>query len=678
LVASNANDGSIGSYWESNGFPSTLTVKLGGNSDLGSVVVKLNPDPIWGPRTQSIQVLGREQSATGFTSLVARADYQFSPSGNQNSITIPLTGRYADVRLQFFGNTGAPGGQVADLQVFGTAAPNPDLVVTSVTWSPAAPAENTPITVSATVRNSGTAAAPASSLNFLVGGSVAGTAAVGALAAGASTTVTADAGTRAQGNYTVAAVVDPANTVVEQDDSNNTFQSPGHLTVAQAPGPDLQVTGITPNPADPAAGAQVSFTVSVHNRGTSASGTTSVTRLTAGNTTLNTNTASIAAGATVNVAMTGTWTATNGGATLTGTADATNAVAETNETNNTLTRSIVVGRGAALPYTSYEAEAANHNGTLLVADAKRTFGHTNFATESSGRQSVRLNATGQFVEFTSTVPTNSIVVRNSIPDSANGQGLEATISLYVDGVYKQKLTLSSRHSWLYGNSDGPESLTNTPGGDARRLFDESHALLGTSYPAGTKFRLQRDSGDTAAFYIIDMIDLEQVAPPLTQPAGCTSITQYGAVPNDGIDDADAIQRAVTDDQNGVISCVWIPAGQWRQEKKILTDDPLNRGQQRHHPRCGYVVLAALLDDRAAERRWHQPPARRKLRLRHRQKRAAVRHRDLRLRPDPRWRRERGRWGGAERPVRHRNEDQQRLDRALERRGLGRPRLRQHP
>ena len=30
-------------------------------------------------------------------------------------------------------------------------------------------------------------------------------------------------------------------------------------------------------------------------------------------------------------------------------------------------------------------------------------------------------------------------------------------------------------------------------------------------------------------------------------------------------------------QNGDIDCVWIPAGQWRQEKKILTDDPLNRG-----------------------------------------------------------------------------------------------------
>ncbi|TCC28632.1 CARDB domain-containing protein [Kribbella sindirgiensis] len=576
FVASNANDGNIGTYWESNGFPSALTVKLGSNADVSSVVVKLNPDPVWGARTQSIEVLGREQSAITFTSAVARTDYQFAPA-SQNTVAIPVTGRYADLRLQVFSNTGAPGGQVAELQVFGTAAPNPDLVVTNVDWSPANPSESTPITLSATVKNNGSAAAPASSLNFLLGGSVAGTASVQALAAGASATVTANAGTHAQGNYTVAAVADPANTVVEQSDTNNTLQAATQLTVAQAPGPDLQVTGITTNPANPAPGTQVSFTVAVNNRGTSASAATT-TKLVVGATTLNGSTASIASGATANVAISGTWTATNGGATVTATADAGNTVDETNETNNTFTKSIVVGRGAAVPYTSYEAEAGDYTGTLLTADATRTFGHTNFATESSGRSSVRLNSSGQYVEFTSTVPTNSVVVRNSIPDSADGQGLQATISLYVNGTFKQKLTLSSRNSWLYGNSDGPEALTNTPGGDARRLFDESHALLGQSYPSGTKFRLQRDSGDTASYYIIDLVDLEQVAPALSQPAGCTSITQYGAVPNDGIDDADAIQRAVTDDQNGVISCVWIPEGQWRQEKKILTDDPQNRGQ----------------------------------------------------------------------------------------------------
>ncbi|NEE31535.1 APHP domain-containing protein, partial [Streptomyces sp. SID7982] len=160
-------------------------------------------------------------------------------------------------------------------------------------------------------------------------------------------------------------------------------------------------------------GAAVTFTVAVHNRGTSAVSAGTVTRLTVGSTTLNGTTPAIAAGATANVTVGGSWTAASGGATLTATADATNLVAETSETNNTFARSIVVGRGAAVPYTELEAEKANYQGTLLQSDAERTFGHTNFATESSGRESVRLNSTGQYVEFTSTAPANSIVVRNS-------------------------------------------------------------------------------------------------------------------------------------------------------------------------------------------------------------------------------------------------------------------------
>ncbi|MBB5084001.1 CARDB domain-containing protein [Nonomuraea endophytica] len=576
-VAANANDNNLSTYWEANSsaFPNTLTVKLGTNASVTSVVVKLNPDGSWGPRTQNIQVLGREQGATGYTNLKTAAAYEFHPGNNGNSVTIPVTGTVADVQLKFNSNTGAPGGQAAEFQVFGTPAPNPDLTVTDLSWTPASPSETQAITLSATVRNAGNAAAPADNLGFSVGGTPAGTVAVPALAAGATATVTQNIGTRGQGTYQVTATADPDNTLVEQSESNNSASAT--LTVGQAPGPDLQVTGITTSPANPAVGAPVSFTVAVNNRGTGAAAA-SVTRVTVGSTTLNGNAGTIAAGATANVSISGTWTATSGGATILATADATNVVAETNEGNNTRTQSIVVGRGAAVPYSSYEAEAASHNGTLLETDALRTFGHTNFATESSGRKSVRLNSTGQYVEFTSANQANSIVVRNSIPDAAGGGGIDATISLYVNGAFAQKLNLTSKYSWLYGTTDDPEGLTQTPQANARRLFDESHALLTQSYPPGTRFKLQRDAGDSASFYIIDMIDLEQVAPPASQPAGCVSITQYGAVAGDGIDDTAAIQRAVTDDQNGVIGCVWIPAGQWRQEQKILTDDPLNRGQ----------------------------------------------------------------------------------------------------
>ena len=575
FTAPNANDNNTGTYWESNGFPATLTTRLGADADVTGVVLKLNPDPVWGPRVQNIEVLGKAQAGSAFTSLKARADYSFNPSANQNTVTIPVTGRAADLQLQVFGNSGAPGGQVAEIQVIGTWAPNPDLVVTALTWSPATPDETSAITASATVRNAGNAASGATSLDVRVGGAVGGSGQVAALAAGASTTVAVNLGRLAQGSYPLSAVVDPANTIAEQNNDNNTLAASSPLVVAQAPGPDLQVLSVTSNPASPAAGAPVSFTVAVNNRGTSTAAAT-VTRVVVNGTTLNANTAAVAAGATVNVSL-GTWTAASGGATIVATADATNVVAETNENNNSRTASIVVGRGAALPYTSYEAEDARYQGTLVEADATRTFGHTNFGTESSGRKSVRLTSTGQFVEFTSTVPSNSIVVRNSIPDAPSGGGQNATISLYVNDQFVQKLTLSSRNSWLYGTTDDTESLSNTPQANARRLFDESHALLTQSYPAGTRFKLQRDAADSAAFYYLDFIDLEQVAPPLSQPAGCTSITNYGAVPNDDIDDSAAIQRAVTDDENGVISCVWIPAGQWRQEQKILSPDPA-RGQ----------------------------------------------------------------------------------------------------
>ncbi|SMF73304.1 CARDB domain-containing protein [Streptomyces sp. Amel2xC10] len=576
-VAANATDDSTATYWEAAGHPSDLTVKLGADADVTGVVVKLNPDPVWAARTQTFQVLGRQQSASGFTSLAAAKSYSFSPASG-NTVTVPVSGRWSDVRLHFTANSGAPGGQVAEFQVVGTAAPAPDLTVTTLDWTPAAPSERDAVTVKAGVRNAGTARSAATTVDVSVEGTVAGSAAVPALDPGASATVDVATGTRPAGSYGVSAVVDPRNTVAELDDTNNSRTAANRLVVSQAPGPDLEVRSITASPANPAVGQAVSFTVAVHNRGTSAAPAGSVTRLQAGSTTLNGTTGQVAPDATVNVTIAGTWTATAGGATLTATADATGVVAETNENNNVFTRSLVVGRGAAVPYTEYEAEDGRYTGTLLTTDAKRTFGHTNFATESSGRKSVRLTSTGQYVEFTSTNAANSVVVRNSVPDSASGGGADATVSLYADGAFVQKLTLSSKHSWLYGTTDDPEGLTNRPGGDARRLFDESHALLSRSYPAGTVFRLQRDANDSAAFQIIDLIDLEQVAPPAQKPANCASITEYGAVPNDGIDDTDAIQRAVTADQNGQISCVWIPAGQWRQEQKILTDDPLDRGQ----------------------------------------------------------------------------------------------------
>jgi CARDB/F5/8 type C domain/NedA-like, galactose-binding domain len=453
-VAANANDNNVTTYWESSGFPSTLTAKLGANADISSIVVKLNPDSIWEPRTQNIEVLGRAQGATDFASIKARADYAFSPSTNQNTVTIPVSGPAADVQLKFYSNTGAPGGQVAEMLVMGTWSSNPDLVVTGLTWTPSAPDETTEITFSATVHNSGAVQSGATTVNVVLNETVAGSASVGALAAGASATVSVSAARQTQGTYTVAAVVDPGNAVIEQNEDNNTFTASSQLTVAQAPGPDLQVTSITTNPPNPSVGAAVNFTVAVNNRGTSTAGG-STTRVVVGSTTLDGATGSIAAGATLNVAIGGTWTASSGGATITATADATNQVAETNENNNQLSQAIVVGRGAAVPYVEYEAEAARYNGTLVTADAQRTFGHTNFGTESSGRQSVRLNSTGS----TSSSPRPSRRTRSSC---ATRSRTPPTAAAWTRRSASTSTTSSSKRSPCRRSSAGCTAAPTTP------------------------------------------------------------------------------------------------------------------------------------------------------------------------------------------------------------------------
>jgi subtilase family serine protease len=74
-------------------------------------------------------------------------------------------------------------------------------------------------------------------VDFSLGGVVVGSAPVSGLAAGASATVSANVGAQPMGSYAVSTLVDPANTVVEQNDANNRFSAASQLVVAQAPGP---------------------------------------------------------------------------------------------------------------------------------------------------------------------------------------------------------------------------------------------------------------------------------------------------------------------------------------------------------------------------------------------------------------------------------------------------------
>jgi hypothetical protein len=89
FVATNANDNNTATYWEGAGgsYPNLLTVALGSNADLNQVVLKLNPDSAWGPRTQTIEVQGRDQASQTYTTLVPATAYNFAPASG-NTVTI--------------------------------------------------------------------------------------------------------------------------------------------------------------------------------------------------------------------------------------------------------------------------------------------------------------------------------------------------------------------------------------------------------------------------------------------------------------------------------------------------------------------------------------------------------------------------------------------------------------
>src|SRR5580658_10018737 len=81
--------------------------------------------------------------------------------------------------------------------------------------------------------------------------------------------------------------------------------------------------------------------------------------------------------------------------------------------------------GALIPWTTIEAENMHTSGTVLGPKYDPYL----LETESSGQQCVKLGAKGQFVEFTSPLKANTIVIRYSLPDRKEGNGLNATLGV---------------------------------------------------------------------------------------------------------------------------------------------------------------------------------------------------------------------------------------------------------
>jgi F5/8 type C domain/Pectate lyase superfamily protein/Abnormal spindle-like microcephaly-assoc'd, ASPM-SPD-2-Hydin len=225
------------------------------------------------------------------------------------------------------------------------------------------------------------------------------------------------------------------------------------------------------------------------------------------------------------------------------------------------------GVGATLPYVEVQAENAATNGTIMGPSAV----YGTLPAEASYRKAVTLQGSGKYVEFTAPAQTNSIVFRYSIPDTSGGSVYTAPLSLYVNGAKQTNFTLTNAYSWYYGGYP----FTNSPGSNPHHFYDEAHRLFTTSYPAGTKFRLQVDAEDTAASYTIDFADFENVAPALSPPAGSVSVTSKGADPTGAADATAAFNAAVS--SAGAGGTVWLPEGTYKIPGHLILNNVTLKG-----------------------------------------------------------------------------------------------------
>jgi len=148
---------------------------------------------------------------------------------------------------------------------------------------------------------------------------------------------------------------------------------------------------------------------------------------------------------------------------------------------------------------------------------------------------------------------NALVVRYSLPDAEHGGGIDSAISLYVNGKLIKDLPITSHYSYLYGNypfSDDPAK------GRVRDFYNEAR-VKDLRIRKGDVVRLQKRD-ESAAFCIVDFVDLEKIAPALAPPDHSLCVTNFGASGHGDTDDTEALRQCIGQaEKDG--SVVWVPA-----------------------------------------------------------------------------------------------------------------------
>ncbi|MGA2832256.1 MAG: glycosyl hydrolase family 28-related protein [Terracidiphilus sp.] len=211
------------------------------------------------------------------------------------------------------------------------------------------------------------------------------------------------------------------------------------------------------------------------------------------------------------------------------------------------------GIGADIPWKTYHAEDMKTTGTVIGP----RYGPYLIEMESSKQQYVKLAAAGEYVEFTVHAPANAMVVRYCLPDSEDGNGIDSTFNLYLNGELLRQVPVTSKYTWRYGNYP----FSNDPKDGSPRNFYDEVRLKELALAKGDVIRLQKPEGG-APYFIVDLVDLENIARPMLQPSNSLSVSAFGADGKGQADDTEALRKCIAEAAKQGRT-VWIPAGDYK-------------------------------------------------------------------------------------------------------------------
>lgn len=254
--------------------------------------------------------------------------------------------------------------------------------------------------------------------------------------------------------------------------------------------------------------------------------------------------------------------------------------------------------GAKLGYTTYEAEQSElKNGVVKNASSSEAERAT--AREASGQAYVDL-PTNASVSFIAQADANAVTIRYTVPDGESGK-VEVKVNNTVIGT----LDLSSKSNWQYldnytYHSNDDIKVHDTPAADrlARFQFDEvSQLFKEANIKVGDKVTITNIDSTPVG---IDLVDLEKAPDAIRQPENSVSITDFGAVANDGSDDYQAFIAAIESAKASKKS-VYIPEGQFDFSRPIslyVPDGIKITGAGQWHTKLHFLnTEAAKYDDK---------------------------------------------------------------------------------